>query len=191
MGLQIKIITGLFLVIGFGFWFFSPKEQKDWYKQLPDCPCSNPDGNGVQLGDGWAKDIGNIETYHKGATECFRSYPAVETSAGRSGQQCCYNEEGKLIPFGSGAGTPDKISTCEGENKDGVMTVRYSALMGHFFKDVLPFKIADSKENAWKKYNQEWVPNKGRNCDSFFPYKTNMCKQMFDFLLSKELEEAR
>ncbi|MBD0284205.1 MAG: hypothetical protein ICV79_02140, partial [Flavisolibacter sp.] len=47
--------TGLFLVIGFGFWFFSPKEQKDWYKQLPDCPCSNPDGNGVQLGDGWAK----------------------------------------------------------------------------------------------------------------------------------------
>ncbi|MBD0285788.1 MAG: hypothetical protein ICV79_10245 [Flavisolibacter sp.] len=165
MGVQIKIITALFLIVGLGFWFFSPKERKDWYQQLPDCPCNNPDRHGVQLGDGWAKDIGHIETFHKGATECFRSYPAIETSAGRSAQQCCYDAEGKLIPCGSGAGTPDKISTCAGEDKNGVMTIQYSALIGHFFMDVLPFKRAGSPTDAWKKYNQEWVPNKGSDCD--------------------------
>lgn len=165
MGIQIKIIAALLFITGVTLWFFSPKEKKAWYQSLPDCRCNNPDKNGIKLQDGWSKDIGNIKEFHKGAKECFRSYPAIKTPEGKSGQQCCYNTEGKLISCGSGAGTPDKVSTCNGEDNNGVMTVRYSTLIGHYLKDVLPFKKAGSTNNAWKKYNQEWVPSKGKNCN--------------------------
>ncbi len=165
MGIQAKIIAGLFLMTVFVFLLLSENEQKDWYEHLPHCPCNNPDRNGIQLKDGWAKDIGNIEEFHQGATECFRSYPPVKTSAGTSGQQCCYDAEGRLIKCGSGAGTPDKVSTCAGEDKNGVMVIRYVGLVRHYLKDVLPFKWAALHDNAWKKYNLEWVPDKGGKCE--------------------------
>jgi hypothetical protein len=162
MDIQLKIIAGLFLITWFTFWFFSRKEQKDWYEQLPHCPCTNPDRNDIQLKDGWAKDIGNIDEFHKGSTKCFRSYPAIKTSAGLSGQQCCYDAEGRLITCGAGAGTPDKVSTCLVEDENGIMVIRYVGLVAHYIEDVLPFKMAGLNNTAWKKYNLKWVPDKGK-----------------------------
>ena len=66
-------------------------------KKLPDCPCRDPDEHSVRLNDGWAVDKGNIDLYHPGARICFRSYPAVKTSAGLSGQQCCYDSDGSVL----------------------------------------------------------------------------------------------
>jgi AMOP domain len=137
---------------------------KKWYDTLPSCPCENPDKNGVQLNDGWAKDKGEIEKYHSGATECFRSYPVILTDEGASGQQCCYDSAGYLITDGSGAGTPDKESTCAGENKKGIMTMRIAGLFRHYRKDVVPWDEMGGKDSGWKKYNLLWVPNQGQGC---------------------------
>lgn len=135
-----------------------------WYENLPACPCENPDKNGVKINDGWAKDKGDIGKYHKGATECFRSYPPIETSEGVSGQQCCYDLSGKLITEGSGAGTPDKESTCNGENSEGMMTMRYKGILVHYTKDVKPWEEFGGVDSGWIKYNQLWKPNNGNNC---------------------------
>lgn len=143
----------------------SVQSEGKWYESLPDCPCRNPDLKGLKIGDGWAVDKGDIGKYHKGATQCFRSYPYTKTSVGKSGQQCCYDKNGLLIKSGSGAGTPDKVSTCDGEGKDGVMTVRAMGVLGHYINDVKPFEKAGTSDNAWKTYNKDWVPNQGKNCN--------------------------
>ena len=141
----------------------SPKEVT-WYNMLPHCPCENPDKQGVQLNDGWAKDQGDIAKYHSGSTECFRSYPIVETSEGYSCQQCCYDSSGMLITDGSGAGTPDKESTCAGENSSGIMTMRLAGILVHYTKDVLPWNEMGGQDSGWKKYNKLWVPDNGIGC---------------------------
>lgn len=132
-----------------------------WLQQLPPCPCENPDRQGVHLHDGWAKDEGDISVYHAGATECFRSYPPIKTAEGWSGQQCCYDEQGHLITAGSAAGTPDKVSTCDGESANGVMTLRLAGVWGHLSEDVNPWK-----KMGWQAYNLIWIPNSGSGCDT-------------------------
>ncbi len=140
------------------------QDSSTWHEKLPACPCENPDRDGVKLNDGWAEDKGDIEKYHSGATKCFRSYPYTKTQMGKSGQQCCYDANGKLITGGSGAGTPDKVSTCSGEKKDGAMIIRQSGLWGHYFKDVRPWVKFGGVNGGWKEYNKTWVPNQGNNC---------------------------
>ena len=135
-----------------------------WYDQLPACPCENPDKNGVVLNDGWAKDAGNIAKYHAGSAECFRSYPATKTSEGESGQQCCYDVEGKLITGGSAAGTPDKSCTCKGEDAQGVMVTDYGNLLGHYTNDVRPWDRYGGVDSGWVEYNKLWVPNNKNGC---------------------------
>lgn len=135
-----------------------------WYEKLPDCPCENPDYKKVNLNDGWAKDAGDISKYHKGANECFRSYPPIKTSEGTSGQQCCYDAQGKLITEGSGAGTPDKEATCKGEDEKGIMRYRYEGIFDHYRKDVSPWEKYGGINEGWKKYNELWKPNNANGC---------------------------
>lgn len=135
-----------------------------WYEKLPACPCENPDKNGVQLNDGWAKDKGEIGKYHKGADECFRSYPPITTREGESGQQCCYDSSKKLITHGSGAGTPDMESTCDGEDTNGIMTLRYRGVLAHYNKDVKPWDEHGGIDSGWVWYNQLWKPNNINGC---------------------------
>lgn len=135
-----------------------------WYEKLPNCPCENPDKKGVKLNDGWAKDKGDIAKYHRGAAECFRSYPPVETAEGVSGQQCCYDAEGELITGGCGAGTPDKVSTCDGEDEHGAVKTRVSGVLGHYTKDVKPWDKFGGVDSGWVRYNAIWKPNNGNKC---------------------------
>ena len=137
-----------------------------WFERLPACSCQNPDKNGIVINDGWAKDVGNIKKYHSGATESFRSYPAIKTSEGHSGQQCCYGTDGRLITGGRGAGTPDKVSTCNGEDAQGVMKTDYGSLWGHYIKDVRPWDRFGGQKDGWVQYNQLWPPNNKNGCDS-------------------------
>ncbi len=137
-----------------------------WYERLPACPCENPDKNGIVVNDGWAKDVGNIKKYHAGASESFRSYPAIKTSEGLSGQQCCYGADGRLITGGSAAGTPDKVSTCKGEDTKGMMDTDYGSLWGHYVKDVRPWDRFGGEKGGWVQYNQLWPPNNKNGCDS-------------------------
>lgn len=138
-------------------------DSAEWYAKLPACPCRNPDFKGIKLNDGWAKDKGNLSKYHKGATASFRSYPAIKTSVGNSCQQCCYDANGNLITAGRAAGTPDKTSACNGENKYGVMRVRFFGLIGHYFRDVRPWnKLMKKDTSGWQTYNISWLPSQGK-----------------------------
>lgn len=139
-------------------------KSKKWYELLPDCPCESPDKHNVILNDGWAKDAGDINYYHSGANLCIRSYPPTTTIHGKSGQQCCYDLNNKLITSGTGAGTPDMVSTCDGEDNKGEMATRILGLIGHWKKDVLPWEKAGGKTNGWVKYNQTHPPNNDNEC---------------------------
>lgn len=133
-----------------------------WFDSLPDCPCLSP---GDKIGDGWAIEKGDLSKFHKGAATSFRSYPAIKTNAGKSGQQCCYDSDGHLITSGQAAGTPDKVSTCSGETKKGIVKLRIIGLPGHFKSDVKPWKqFMKGDSLGWRKYNLVWVPNTGNNC---------------------------
>ncbi len=161
-----KILGSVFLLFFIcSGWFWRIQYHQKWYESLPDCPCRDPDWLGTKVNDGWALDAGDIEKYHKAAHRCFRSYPYVLTAAGKSGQQCCYDKQGFLIKSGSGAGTPDKVSTCDGEDEQGRMKFRIMGLTGHYLNDVRPFEKAGNSANGWKTYHKEWVPNQGKNCD--------------------------
>jgi len=146
--------------------FTQKKDTAVWYTKLPACPCRNPDFNGVVLGDGWAKDKGDLKKYHRGAAASYRSYPATKTTAGHSCQQCCYDVKGNLITSGRGAGTPDKKSACSGENKNGVMTLRFFGFIGHYWSDVRPWNNLMKKDSltGWIRYNVFWLPNNGSDC---------------------------
>ena len=133
-------------------------KDEEWLTQLPNCPCEEP---GDDPNDGWAWDAkADLKTYHVGANHCYRSYPAVKTSQGKSCQQCCYDENGKLIVDGSAAGTPDRESSCKGENDEGIMKPNYTNTLAHAWKDVIPY-FRMSMEN----YHKSWQPNQGDNCN--------------------------
>ncbi len=156
----VPLLMELLLIGALMGWVFQAAKppSSEWLNDLPECPCTAPTMN--DLNDGWAKDRGNTGYYHAGATLCFRSYPTVHTSEGQSGQQCCYDENGKLITQGPGAGTPDRAGTCLGENEHGEMVIKYSGLLLHLLYDVRPFE-----KEGWEEYNKHWAPSKGNNCE--------------------------
>jgi len=157
-----RIALAIIACIGIGyiscfFFFYHTADELTstaWLEQLPDCPCEQP--KATQLNDGWAVDIGDREKHHPGAALCFRSFPAIATAQGLSGQQCCYDDGGMLIIDGAGAGTPDRESSCGGESEDGTMQVSWNGLFFHYFKDVLP-----GGRMSGASYRELWAPNTG------------------------------
>ena len=158
--------------------YVEEKEKDKWYEALPHCPCENPDLNGAKLNDGWARERYRNEMgffqktfagkkdftfFHEGATTSFRSYPYVKTIINgknfKSGQQCCYDKNDKLIMGGLGAGTPDKFSPAKGENKKGLLTVNIFWVRKHLKYDSSPWK-----KEQWEEYHRYWTPDKGVNC---------------------------
>ncbi len=152
--------------------------QEKWHELLPDCPCRNPDFDSIKNNDGWAREkrreemsrlkkliIGkkDFTKFHPGAASCFRSYPFIATRINgkkcKSGQQCAYDESGKLIKGGAAAGTPDKTSPARGENRKGILRVNIFRVYSHVRRDANPWK-----SEGWEKYNKLWPPNQGKNC---------------------------
>ena len=153
--------------------------QENWYTLLPDCPCRNPDFETVQTKDGWARELRKDEMsffrrlamknrdftyFHPGATATFRSYPPVKTIINKrkrkSGQQCAYDKDGKLITTGTAAGTPDKISPARKEGWKGELKVNILRTIKHLIYDAGPWQ-----EDQWKVYHKFWPPSLGKDCD--------------------------
>lgn len=159
--------------------YVEAKDEVKWYALLPACPCENPDKDSVKTSDGWARERNRNEMgflqrlfagrkgfsyYHPGAVTSFRSYPYTATVINgkkfKSGQQCTYDEKGKLMPSGEGAGTPDKFSPAKGENNMGLLTINIFRVIRHRKYDSSPWK-----KQEWKEYHKFWPPDKGRNCE--------------------------
>ena len=91
-------------------WLKIEVKDKSWLDELPDCPCSlqTRDWKRRQrflIPPGFSIDPNPfLGAFHPGAYLCLRS----GRSKSGAGQQCCYDDNLKLITHGSGAGTPDK-----------------------------------------------------------------------------------
>jgi len=103
------------------------ENDKGWIADLPLCPCSIKNGalrctvrpsnsnlfTGKCNGYNWDTDKAANPCidlgYHPGAWACIRTEgPNAPGTRTPTGQQCCYDEDGNIIPHGDeGAGTPD------------------------------------------------------------------------------------
>ncbi|KAF7231365.1 isthmin-2 [Nothobranchius furzeri] len=145
--------------------------------ELPSCPCSYPSEVAytvVSLHDDthgqpfrW-RDASSpkerLDIYKPSARSCIRSALSGDSST-LAAQHCCYDEFGRLITRGKGAGTPNLISA------------EFSHEL-HFKVDVLPWILC---KGDWSRFHEVRPPNNGLSCPE------NPHEDVF----MNELEEAR
>jgi RHS repeat-associated protein len=125
--------------------WFAAEEDTGWTDGLPKCPCDI--GMKRKAGHafpGWDRLTDKLHGFHIGATLCMRS----RSIAGHA-NQCCYDECGKLITHGSGAGSADKSSTSS-----------ITGVPGHYLDDVLPAEWArdlDGGSGHWGCWSEAYL----------------------------------
>lgn len=129
-----------------------------WMDDLPNCPCTIKVPPAANNSGTFEEPKPASQWYHPGASWCMRQVHFPMTPWGRkevfpAGQQCCYNEKGKLITDGAAAGTPDFYAPLAGP---------LQALM-HYLEDVGPFETckAAGMLDVYLRYRK---PNNGNNC---------------------------
>ena len=152
--------------------WYEREQDTSWCKSLPDCPCKIIVIKvGIRIGQNeiWVqrmpvnpdRKIWNNPSqprggFHKAATWCMRSKP---TTSG-TGQQCCYDERGKLITRGEGAGTADRSAPFQGHHFDWDMDPAWLAKK-------LDEKYCGSEFCEFgEKYQNVRPINKGKNCEN-------------------------
>ncbi|XP_061742373.1 isthmin-2 isoform X2 [Nerophis ophidion] len=147
------------------------------FLELPNCPCSFPSEVAytvVSLYDDahhrtfrWRDASGpkeRLDIYKPSARGCVRSALSGDSST-LAAQHCCYDDRGRLITRGKGAGMPDLIST------------EFSPEL-HFKVDVLPWILC---KGDWSRFHAVRPPNNGLSC----PHNPH------EDVFMNELEEAR
>src|SRR5262249_7542987 len=135
---------------------YEEKRGSEWLKRLPSCPCdigSPPKKPPLFL---WLDVEPADQKYHPGATWCIRSIPGEIYAPG---QQCCYDNQGKLITHGEAAGTPDVVAPYLWGSGTGTPI---SPIL-HYWQDVRSFEMCKSAGmlDIYLKYRP---PNNGCNC---------------------------
>ncbi len=169
----------------FDDWYDKEEKDKEWMDELPDCPCElekeccveyrpSLGGSGYSTyytvtycrfitPDGWEMvpqvvSDHTLPKYHPGGSYDMRT----PKEAGKPGQQCIYDKNGKLITNGPGAGTPDRRGPGGWGGND------------HGSADVDPYHWAleldgsdpsdpDVNGEHYKKYMDVRKPNKGKD----------------------------
>ncbi|XP_041668934.1 isthmin-2-like [Cheilinus undulatus] len=128
--------------------------------ELPSCPCSYPSEvvyRAVNIADlhlgrtyRWRDASGTkerLDIYKPSARFCIRSMLSYHSTT-LAAQHCCYDDQMRLITRGSGAGSPDLIST------------EFSAEL-HYQVDVLPWILC---KGDWSRFHAIRPPNNGLDC---------------------------
>ncbi|MDR1884288.1 MAG: hypothetical protein LBR26_16135 [Prevotella sp.] len=92
------------MTVAFQDWYERNRDIT-WTKNLEPCPCNLKDR--CKDKDKWTESTTELHGYHVGATSCIRSSTGI-TNVWKSGNQCCYDENGDLITSGSGQGSADR-----------------------------------------------------------------------------------
>ncbi|XP_051908299.1 isthmin-2 isoform X2 [Hippocampus zosterae] len=156
---------------------FLQRYLRQAFLELPSCPCSFPSEAAytvVSVRDDsrgrtfrWRDASGpkeRLDIYKPSARGCIRSALSGDSST-LAAQHCCYDDRGRLITRGKGAGMPDLIST------------EFSPEL-HFKVDVLPWILC---KGDWSRFHVVRPPNNGLECPE------NPREDVF----MNELEEAR
>jgi hypothetical protein len=133
--------------------WYEGQSDVGWTDDLPSCPdkICIVDGEPQDCSTGNWGSISEANEFHPGAKWCMRS-----DNASGGAQQCCYDEDGKIIKSGLGAGTPDKASA-------SFLNFVY---LNHYFQDVAPFQAAWDLDGGvldiyLSKYLEVRPPNQG------------------------------
>ncbi len=132
-----------------------PRHVPPLSERVRPCPCTETELDNLRSLPGiiiGADDQTAVNIFHRGATKCFRMFdPCSDKVYGIAGNQCCYDESGKLITHGAAAGTPDSVSV-------------YADITWptgrHFFADVWQWF------GGLEEYHQAgWAPVNDLNCE--------------------------
>jgi hypothetical protein len=120
----------------------------NWLDVLPDCPCTYEEA--MANPDVWKDSTSPFSSwFHPGAAHDVRTKHGYRTIPDSNhGQQCTYDNDGKLITSGPGAGTPDVWSP-------------ETNFWNHQATDVDTYNALGS--NVYVRY---WTPNNDNNCEA-------------------------
>lgn len=151
------------------------EDYPGWQDKLFACPCTEDEiiqqriinAKSYPLTPSNAAERQLEMSYHPGAKGFYRSAaPEEYRPEGRNdlyplrpGQQCTYDENGRLITHGPAAGTPDAYGS--------------NATDSYFFTSIGKGKISGLhrtwdvdtyKKLGWREYHKIWKPNNGNSC---------------------------
>ncbi|NCR26916.1 MAG: hypothetical protein GPJ15_09730 [Microcystis aeruginosa G11-06] len=151
------------------------EDYPGWQDKLFACPCTEDEiiqqrkinAKSYPLTPSNAAERQLEMSYHPGAKGFYRSAaPDEYRPEGRNdlyplrpGQQCTYDENGRLITHGPAAGTPDAYGS--------------NATDSYFFTSIGKGKVSGLhttwdvdtyKKLGWREYHKIWKPNNGNSC---------------------------
>jgi hypothetical protein len=151
------------------------EDYPGWQDKLFACPCTEDEiiqqrkinAKSYPLTPSNAAERQLEMSYHPGAKGFYRSAaPDEYRPEGRKdlyplrpGQQCTYDENGRLITHGPAAGTPDAYGS--------------NATDSYFFTSIGKGKVSGLhttwdvdtyKKLGWREYHKIWKPNNGNSC---------------------------
>lgn len=119
----------------------------DWLESIPSCPFHVAAADVIEKFEDKTHILSGY--FHQGAEWDYRSKIQYTEGGNPHSQQCCYDEDGRLIAEGEGAGTPDYYAP-------------EHSLVDHNRVDVKSFN-----ELGWQVYFDYWEPDGSYYPDQF------------------------
>jgi hypothetical protein len=155
------------------------EDYPGWQDKLFACPCTEDEiiqqrkinAKSYPLTPSNAAERQLEMSYHPGAKGFYRSVaPEEYRPEGRKdlyplrpGQQCTYDENGRLITHGPAAGTPDAYGSNATDSYFFTSIGKFIG-KGDFSGLHTTWDVDTYKKLGWREYHKIWKPNNGNSC---------------------------
>jgi hypothetical protein len=155
------------------------EDYPGWQDKLFACPCTEDEiiqqrkinAKSYPLTPSNAAERQLEMSYHPGAKGFYRSAASEEYRPEgrkdlyplRSGQQCTYDENGRLITHGPAAGTPDAYGSNATDSYFFTSIGKFIG-KGDFSGLHITWDVDTYKKLGWREYHKIWKPNNGNSC---------------------------
>jgi hypothetical protein len=155
------------------------EDYPGWQDKLFACPCTEDEiiqqrkinAKSYPLTPSNAAERQLEMSYHPGAKGFYRSAAPEEYRPEgrndlyplRSGQQCTYDENGRLITHGPAAGTPDAYGSNATDSYFFTSIGKFIG-KGDFSGLHTTWDVDTYKKLGWREYHKIWKPNNGNSC---------------------------
>jgi len=155
------------------------EDYPGWQDKLFACPCTEDEiiqqrkinAKSYPLTPSNAAERQLEMSYHPGAKGFYRSAaPDEYRPEGRNdlyplrpGQQCTYDENGRLITHGPAAGTPDAYGSNATDSYFFTSIGKFIG-KGDFSGLHITWDVDTYKKLGWREYHKIWKPNNGNSC---------------------------
>jgi hypothetical protein len=155
------------------------EDYPGWQDKLFACPCTEDEiiqqrkinAKSYPLTPSNAAERQLEMSYHPGAKGFYRSAASEEYRPEgrkdlyplRPGQQCTYDENGRLITHGPAAGTPDAYGSNATDSYFFTSIGKFIG-KGDFSGLHITWDVDTYKKLGWREYHKIWKPNNGNSC---------------------------